>query len=99
MSGEKPTDIRSFSQELGSFRDGLNKIEEHFLFRNFLVGYSLTLADVYLVHALANPFRHLFEKKTRLNKVPNLSRYMTLNLKSFFFQYGYGQVKLCVKQA
>jgi hypothetical protein len=64
-----------------------------------MVGHNLTLADAYLVHVLSGPFKYLFEKKTRLDKLPNLTRFMTLNLDQYFFQFGYGQTVLCKKQA
>ena len=84
--------MRAFSQQLGAFRDSLSVFEKHLQLRNFLVGYSLSLADVYLVHCIVGPFRHLFEKKTRLDKLPNLTRFITINLASPHFEFGYGQV-------
>ena len=98
LRGEQVSDIKAFSQQLGAFRDSLVTFEKHFILRNYLVGYSLTLADVYLVAALVGPFKHLFDKKTRMAKIPNLTRFMTLNLDSFHFEGGYGgQVTLCKK--
>ena len=99
LAGEKDSDVRAFSVELGAFRDSLASIEEHFKLRNFLVGHSLTLADVYLMHILSGPFKQLFEKKTRLDKLPNLTRFVQLNFDSFFFQFGYSNTQLCKKQA
>jgi len=61
------------------------------------VGHSLTLADVYLVSLLVGPFKHLFDKKTRLAKLNNLTRFVTLNLTSFHFEKGYGVTTLCKK--
>ena len=90
--GEQESDVKAFSQQLGTFRDSLAVFEKHFLLRNFLVGHSLTLADVYLAHTLMGPFKHLFDKKTRLAKLQNLTRFMQLNVSSFHFEFGYGQV-------
>ena len=98
IRGEQESDIRAFSQQLGAFRDSLASFDKHFLLRNYLVGYSLTLADVYLVAALVGPFKHLFDKKMRMAKLPNLTRFITLNLTSFHFEGGYGgQITLCKK--
>jgi dihydroorotase len=73
--------------------------EKHLLLRNYLVGHNLTLADVYLYHAIIGSFKQLFEKKTRIDKLVNLTRFVSLNSESFFFQQGYGVVSLCKKQA
>ena len=97
LRGEQESDIRAFSQQLGAFRESLASLEQHFLLRNYLVGHSLTLADVYLVAALIGPFRHLFDKKMRMAKLSNLTRFMQLNLSSFHFEGGFGQVTMCKK--
>lgn len=65
-------------------------VEKHLLLRNFLVGHNLTLADVYLFHAIIGPFKHLYEKKTRLEYLSNITRFVTLNSESLYFQQGYG---------
>lgn len=54
--------------------------EKHFKLRNFLVGYQLTLADVYLVAVLISPFQLFIDEKTRKDTFPNITRFMTLNL-------------------
>ena len=99
INGEQSSEIKAFSQELGAFRDSLAPFEKHLALKNYFVGYNLTLADAYLVHILVGPFKYLFEKKTRLDKLPNLTRFMVLNLDSYFFQFGFGQTSLCKKQA
>jgi hypothetical protein len=57
----------------------------------------LTLADVYLISALVEPFKQFFDKKTRMAKFNNLTRYMSLNLESFHFLNTYGTVVMCKK--
>lgn len=43
----KPTmDLRAFSMAQSDLRQALNGFENHLKLRNFLVGHSLTLADV-----------------------------------------------------
>jgi len=83
--GQQESDLRAFSQQLGEFRNSLARFEKHLQLRNFLVGYQLTLADVYLISALVEPFKQFFDKKTRMAKFANLTRYMTLNLEGFHF--------------
>ena len=61
------------------------------------MGYQLTLADVYLISVLVEPFKQFLDKKTRLAKFNNLTRFMTLNLETFVFTQSYGQVVLCKK--
>lgn len=41
-------DKRAVSLEVKQFRETLKCLEEHLKMRNFVVGYQMTLADVYL---------------------------------------------------
>ena len=91
--------MRAFSQQLGDFKNSLARFEKHLQLRNFLVGYQLTLADAYLVNALAGPFKLMFDKKTRMAKFANLTRYVSLILGSFHFEQVYGPLVLCKKTA
>ena len=86
VNGEIESDVKSFSLQLKAFKTEIAIFEKYFKLRNFLVGYSLTLADVYLITVLLPAFRLFLEKKTRLKDFPNLSRYMTLNLQTFHFE-------------
>lgn len=70
----------------------------HFKLRNFLVGYSLTLADVYLVACMISPFQLLIDQKTRLASFPNLTRFVTLNLETTHFVKAFGRLHFCSKQ-
>ena len=71
-------DLKSFSMGLGDLRTSLASIESHLKLRNFLVGHSLTLADVLLVCLLAQAFTFVVDKKTRENVLPNTTRYVSL---------------------
>ena len=46
-------DIKGLSMALGDLRNSVATIEQHLRLRNFLVGHSLTLADVLLVAVMA----------------------------------------------
>lgn len=70
-------------------------IESHLKLRNFLVGHSLSLADVLLVGCLAPAFTMAIEKKTRESTLPNLTRYVALILQMPVFHSVYGQVEFC----
>ena len=69
--------------------------EQHFKLRNFLVGYQLTLADVYLLAVLIAPFQLFIDEKTRKSTFPNLTRYMTLNLNNFHLAKSFGKIVFC----
>jgi len=49
------------------------------------VGYHLTLADVYLITIMIDPFKLFIDKKTRDKEFPNLTRYITVNLQNIVF--------------
>lgn len=69
--------------------------EQHFKLRNFLVGYQLTLADVYLLAVLIAPFQLFIDEKVRKSTFPNLTRYMTLNLNNFHLAKSFGKIVFC----
>ena len=56
-------------------------LDEHLKLRNFLVGYSLTLADVYLLTVLISPYQLVLDKKSR-DSLPSLTRFVTLNIQN-----------------
>jgi glutathione S-transferase len=93
--GLRESEIRQFSSQCGQFRESLTVFEQHFKLRNFLVGYQLTLADVYLVAVLIAPFQLFIDEKTRKGTFPNLTRYMTLNLNNFHLQKSFGKICFC----
>jgi hypothetical protein len=66
----------------------------HLKLRNYLVGYQLTLADVYLVISLIAPLQTLLDKKYR-ETVPNLMRFVNLLLEYKPFQHVFGKVHYC----
>lgn len=78
--GKEESEIKKFSQQTNQLKENLLLFDKHFKLRNYLVGYKLTLADVYLVACLIAPFQLLLDKKLRDQSLPNLTRYMTLNL-------------------
>lgn len=93
--GLRESEIRQFSQQCGQFRESLAIFEQHFKLRNFLVGYQLTLADVYLLAVLIAPFQLFIDEKTRKSTFPNLTRYMTLNLSNFHLAKSFGKIVFC----
>ena len=70
-------------------------VEKHLLIRNFLVGYQLTLADVYLVAVLISPYQLFIDEKTRKATFPNITRFMTLNLANCHLTETFGKVRFC----
>jgi glutathione S-transferase len=78
-------------------KENLLIFEKHFKLKNYLVGYKLTLADVYLVAVLIAPYQLLLDKKMRDQTLPNLTRFLTLNLKIAHFQKSFGVLTFCSK--
>jgi len=65
VCGFKESEQKQFSIELNQFKIALGMFEKHFKLRNFMVGYQLTLADVWLIVNLIAPYQMLFDKKVR----------------------------------
>ena len=65
--------------------------------RNFLVGHSLTLADVVLIVALVVPLQTVLDQGFRKDTIPNLSRYSQLILESSSFVSVFGKPHLAKK--
>lgn len=53
--GLDEADPKYFSLALNQFKASLDLFNSHLKLRNYLVGYQLTLADVYLVISLIAP--------------------------------------------
>lgn len=77
-SAKTQMDMRAFSIATGELKVALASIENHLKLRNFLVGHSLTLADLLLVSLLRQAFTLAVDKKTRDSSLPNLNRYTTI---------------------
>ena len=71
-------DVKNFSIALTELKNALANLENHLKLRFYLVGHSLTLADVFLVSVLVQTFSLAIDKKTRDALLPNLTRYVTL---------------------
>jgi glutathione S-transferase len=54
-------DIKEFGATLIMFKSTLDVFEKHLRLRNFLVGHSMTLADVMLVVRLVLPLQHFLD--------------------------------------
>ena len=65
--------------------------------RNFLVGYSLTLADVTLVVSLLTPLQTVLDSGYRKDSIPNLTRYCQLILEGKAFLVSFGRVQFAKK--
>lgn len=88
-------DLRQFSMAQTELRNSLASIESHLKLRNFLVGHSLSLADVVLVSMLVHAFSIAVDKKSRDANMPNLVRYVSLVAQMPAFASVYGQVSFC----
>ena len=72
--------MKTFRIALNSFKKTLLPLEKHLRLRNFLVGYSLTLADVTLIASLVIPLQTVLDQQYRKDTIPNLSRYSEIIL-------------------
>ena len=77
--------MKQFSIAVNNLKKSLAPIESHLKLRNFLVGYSLTLADVTLVVNLIVPLQTVLDQAFRKDSIPNLTRYAQLILEGRAF--------------
>lgn len=75
----------------------MTPFEKHLKLRNFLVGYSLTLADVTLVVALLTPLQTVLDQTFRKDSIPNVTRYVQLILEGKAFLGTFGRVHFAKK--
>jgi glutathione S-transferase len=83
-------DLKAFSIAQSELKQSLQAFEQHLRLRNFLVGHSLTLADVQLVGLLACAFSCAVDKKSRDANYQNLQRYVSLIMQMPVFTSVYG---------
>ena len=67
-------DVKEFSDDLQSYVQLLKVADHRLQGRQFLVGNSLTIADITLVSDLATSYKFVFTQKER-NELPNLTAY------------------------
>ena len=72
--------MKTFSIALNQFKKSLMPFEKHLKLRNFLVGYSLTSADVTLIVNLITPLQTVLDQSFRKDTIPNLARYCQIIL-------------------
>jgi glutathione S-transferase len=89
--------MKTFSIALNSFKKTLLPLEKHLKLRNFLVGYSLTLADVTLIASLVNPLQTVLDQQYRKDTIPNLSRYCDIILSGKAFVQTFGRIHFAKK--
>lgn len=94
---DQTADMRTFSIALNQLKKTLIPVEKHLQLRNFLVGYSLTLADLSLVVTLLTPLQTILDKTFRKDTIPNLTRYCTLILQGKAFLEVFGHVHFSKK--
>jgi glutathione S-transferase len=89
--------MKGYSILLNSFKKSLTPFEKHLKLRNFLVGYSLTLADVTLVVTLLTPLQTVLDAQFRKDSLPNLTRFCTIILESKAFVQTFGNIHFAKK--
>lgn len=89
--------MKTFSIALNNLKKSLLPIEKHLKLRNFLVGYSLTLADVTLIVNLINPLQTMLDQQYRKETIPNLTRYCQIILEGKAFVQTFGRIHFAKK--
>lgn len=89
--------MRAFSIALNKFKKTLVPFEKHLKLRNFLIGYSLTLADVTLVVSLITPLQTVLDQQYRKDSLPNLTRYCKVILEGQAFVQTFGRIQFAKK--
>ena len=92
--GVLPFDRRDFNQSANLVQQKLQVVEKALNGRDFLVGDSLTLADITMVTTTLNLFRFYFHKGVQ-KKFKNLTRVFTRLTSSATFTAEIGRVVLC----
>jgi glutathione S-transferase len=77
------SDKRSVSLAMKSLKESLECFEKHLKLRNFVQGYQMTLADIYLAMTLSEVLfmdkkNQAFDIKQRDKTIPNVTRFCTL---------------------
>jgi len=89
--------MKSFSIALNQFKKTLLPLEKHLQFRNFLVGYSMTLADVALIVNLITPLQTVLDNQYRDGTIRNLARYCKIILEGKPFLQTFGRIHFAKK--
>lgn len=93
--GVLPFDKRDFNQSAQIVLQKLQTVEAHLKGKEFMVGDSLTLADITLVTSLLHLFRFYFHKGVQNKKLKNITRVFTRLTQSATFTAEIGRVVLC----
>jgi elongation factor 1-gamma len=86
-----------FNTAIKTLSDALVAVNAHLGNQTFLVGSSISIADIHLASSLIEPFRILFDEKER-SAWPNLVRWFTTVTAQAPFAELYGTIRLCQKR-
>jgi elongation factor 1-gamma len=89
--------MKTFGIALNNLKKSLAPIEKHLKLRNFLVGHSLTLADVALVANLVTPLQTVLDQQYRKEAIPSLTRYCQIILEGRSFVQTFGRIHFAKK--
>lgn len=98
--------LRSFSLYVYIYRyekakddlgNALKILNDHLLYRTYLVNDQITLADIVVASTLVYPFK-LVADKNYIKPYPNVIRWFTTCVNQMEFQQVIGQVNLCKKE-
>lgn len=94
--GYMPYNAKATEQAMNDLKKALQVLENHLLLRTYLVGESITLADIALVSALVYPMKFLLDKTFR-KPYPCVARWFDTCVHQPSFSAVVGDVPLCDK--
>jgi elongation factor 1-gamma len=96
-AGWAPLNKDLYNDARKGVKEAVKVLENHLKGRKFLVGESVTIADIAIVTVLSIPFRLLFDEKTR-QTIPSVTEWY-MNVSSLpAFQSVLGKTWLCEKE-
>jgi len=95
--GLSETDPALFAEAKTSLFAGLKTLQQHLNLNTYLVGDSITLADIVMASALLYPFKFVLDANCR-RRFPAVVRWFVTCVNQAEFKASMGEVTLCVKQ-
>lgn len=97
VMGVMPSNPAATAKAKSDLAKALDVVEKHLDTNSYLVGHTITLADITLVSALLYPFKFVCDAGFR-KKIPNVCRWFTTCVKQAEFNSIIGDVVLCEKE-
>jgi glutathione S-transferase len=89
LVGYVPSDKEKYNAGRKQLKDVSKTLDSHLKGKDFLVGNSVSIADISIGTLFFNAFRLVFDEKTR-QSLPNLTKWFekVSSLPAYFYHYG-----------